>query len=37
MSRFDLFFVVFDEKNDEEDINIARYIVDIHRLKESSL
>ena len=23
MSRFDLFFVIFDEKNDEEDLKIA--------------
>ena len=37
MSRFDLFFVIFDEKNDEEDYHIAQHIVNMHRLKEDSL
>lgn len=37
MSRFDLFFVVFDEKRDEEDFHIAHHIVSMHRLKEKSL
>jgi DNA replication licensing factor MCM6 len=37
MSRFDLFFVIFDEKNDEEDENIARHIVNMHRLKDEGL
>jgi DNA replication licensing factor MCM6 len=37
MSRFDLFFVVFDEKRDEEDFHIAQHIVNMHRLKEDSL
>ena len=37
MSRFDLFFVVFDEKNDEEDYNIATHLVNMHRLKERSI
>jgi DNA replicative helicase MCM subunit Mcm2 (Cdc46/Mcm family) len=32
MSRFDLFFVIFDEKNDEEDAAIAKHIVNLHRL-----
>lgn len=37
MSRFDLFFVVFDEKRDDEDFQIAQHIVNMHRLKEESL
>ena len=37
MSRFDLFFVIFDEKRDDEDQNIAQHIVNMHRLKEESL
>lgn len=37
MSRFDLFFVIFDEKRDEEDFHIAQHIVNMHRLKEDSL
>lgn len=37
MSRFDLFFVIFDEKNDEEDYNIASHLVNMHRLKERSI
>jgi DNA replication licensing factor MCM6 len=37
MSRFDLFFVIFDEKNDEEDFHIANHIVSMHRLKERAL
>ena len=37
MSRFDLFFVIFDEKKDEEDFLIANHIVNMHRLKETSL
>ena len=37
MSRFDLFFVIFDEKKDEEDFLIATHIVNMHRLKEGSL
>jgi DNA replication licensing factor MCM6 len=35
MSRFDLFFVIFDEKNDVEDLKIARHIVNLHRLKDN--
>jgi len=27
MSRFDIFFVIFDEKNDDEDFHIAQHIV----------
>ncbi len=37
MSRFDLFFVIFDEKRDDEDYHIAHHIVSMHRLKEESL
>lgn len=37
MSRFDLFFVIFDEKRDDEDYQIARHIVNMHRLKEDAL
>jgi DNA replication licensing factor MCM6 len=37
MSRFDLFFVIFDEKKDDEDFYIAQHIVNMHRLKEESL
>jgi len=37
MSRFDLFFVIFDEKNDQEDFHIAHHIVNMHRLKEKAL
>lgn len=37
MSRFDLFFVIFDEKRDDEDYHIAQHIVNMHRLKEDSL
>ncbi len=34
MSRFDLFYVIFDEKRDEEDFQIANHIVNMHRLKD---
>jgi len=34
MSRFDLFFVIFDEKNDVEDLKIAKHIVNMHRMKD---
>lgn len=37
MSRFDLFFVIFDEKRDDEDQMIAHHIVNMHRLKEEAL
>ena len=37
MSRFDLFFVIFDEKRDDDDIHIANHIVQMHRLKEDAL
>jgi len=37
MSRFDLFFVIIDEKKDEEDLQIARHIVQMHRLQDEAL
>jgi DNA replication licensing factor MCM6 len=37
MSRFDLFFVIFDQKDDEEDYNIAHHIVNMHRLKDRAV
>ena len=37
MSRFDLFFVIFDEKKDEDDFSIARHIVNMHRLQDAAL
>lgn len=36
MSRFDLFFVIFDEKKDDEDLAIAKHIVNLHRLQDSA-
>ncbi|KAI8368290.1 MCM2/3/5 family-domain-containing protein [Radiomyces spectabilis] len=35
MSRFDLFFVVLDDCNEVTDYNIARHIVNVHRLKDA--
>ena len=37
MSRFDIFFVIFDEKNDQEDYNIAHHIVNMHRLRDEAI
>jgi DNA replication licensing factor MCM6 len=37
MSRFDIFFVIFDEKNDDEDFHIAQHIVNLHRLLDDAL
>ena len=37
MSRFDLFFVVLDECNENVDEHLARHIVDIHRLKDDAI
>jgi len=36
MSRFDLFFVIFDEKDEKKDDDIAKHIVSMHRMKEDS-
>lgn len=32
MSRFDLFFVIVDEKKEDDDFHIARHIVNMHRI-----
>ena len=37
MSRFDIFFVIFDEKNDDEDWLIAEHIVKMHRVRDAAL
>lgn len=37
MSRFDLFFIVLDECNESTDENLARHIVDIHRLRDEAI
>jgi len=37
MSRFDLFFVIFDEKDDQKDMLIAEHIVSMHRLRDAAL
>ncbi|KAF6762200.1 mis5 protein [Ephemerocybe angulata] len=37
MSRFDLFFVVLDECDERIDTNIAKHIVNIHRLQDEAV
>ena len=37
MSRFDLFFVVLDECNEQVDEHLARHIVGIHQLKDEAV
>lgn len=37
MSRFDLFFVVLDECNEQVDLHIAQHIVDIHRHRDAAI
>lgn len=37
MSRFDIFFVIFDEKNEDDDFHIANHIINIHRLKDDAV
>jgi DNA replication licensing factor MCM6 len=37
MSRFDLFFVVLDECNEQVDEHLARHIVAIHQLKDEAV
>jgi DNA replication licensing factor MCM6 len=37
MSRFDIYFVIFDDKNDEEDFSIAQHIVNMHRLRDDAV
>jgi DNA replication licensing factor MCM6 len=35
MSRFDLFFVIVDECNEQNDYNIARHLLNVHRYREA--
>lgn len=37
MSRFDLFFVVLDECNETVDERLARFIVNVHRLRDDAI
>lgn len=37
MSRFDLFFVVLDECNENVDLHIAQHIVNVHRFRDASI
>ncbi|CAD6580038.1 MAG: MCM DNA helicase complex subunit mcm6 [Cyphobasidiales sp. Tagirdzhanova-0007] len=37
MSRFDLFFVVLDECNEDVDLAIATHIVNVHRYKDAAI
>ena len=37
MSRFDLFFIVLDECNEQVDEHLARHIVGIHQLKDEAI
>lgn len=37
MSRFDLFFVILDECNEAIDTNLARHIVETHRLRDNAI
>ncbi len=37
MSRFDLFFVVLDDADEQTDYNIAKHIVSVHRSQERAL
>ena len=37
MSRFDLFFVVLDECDEDVDAHLAQHIVDIHRLRDDAV
>ncbi|TFK43789.1 MCM2/3/5 family-domain-containing protein [Crucibulum laeve] len=37
MSRFDLFFVVLDECNEQTDLNIAQHIVNVHRFQDDAI
>lgn len=36
MSRFDLFFVICDETNDNADANLSEFIVNMHRNKQKA-
>jgi len=37
MSRFDLFFIIMDDRNEAIDKAIARHIVDLHRKKDDAI
>lgn len=37
MSRFDLFFVVLDECNEQVDLHIAQHIVNVHRFRDAAI
>lgn len=37
MSRFDLFFVVCDESNNETDMHLAEFMINMHRRQEQAL
>lgn len=37
MSRFDLFFVVLDECNEDVDLHIAQHIVNVHRFRDAAI
>ncbi|CCG82654.1 DNA replication licensing factor mcm6 [Taphrina deformans PYCC 5710] len=37
MSRFDLFFIVLDECNEQIDFNLASHIVNVHRFKDEAI
>ncbi|PJF17226.1 DNA helicase [Paramicrosporidium saccamoebae] len=37
MSRFDLFFVILDECDEQADYSIARHILNVHRLQDDAL
>ena len=37
MSRFDLFFMVLDEQDEQADVAIARHIISVHRNQERAL
>ena len=37
MSRFDLFFVVLDECDENTDLKLARHIVNVHRLRDDAI
>ncbi|CAK9784493.1 putative DNA unwinding-related protein [Cutaneotrichosporon oleaginosum] len=37
MSRFDLFFVVLDECNEEVDLRLAQHIVNVHRMRDAAI
>lgn len=37
MSRFDLFFIVLDDCNEATDTNLARHIVNLHRIRDEAI